>query len=272
MKIIEVETKRKDVLYGCWYGEQFKNTCLIMTNGTGGNVFENRFLRELGEFLQEKGISYIYAHNSGAFQMISNYGLSFEEFDNCEEDLSSFVDFAIKQGYRNIILGGHSLGCNKVIYYLYKNQQKEIKKVVFVSPVDMLEKTNGEQKSIKEIDKFLETTNLQDTEIIPILYDSYNYYSKKSYLDMKNNKNQNNLPIYQKDKNFEQLQSINLPIYMIMGEKDIFANGNTKNHLEVIKKHSNNENVIYDIIEDTGHTFRNKISKFCELIYENIRN
>ncbi len=268
MKIIEVETKRKNILYGCWYGEQFDDTCLIMTNGTGGNIFENRFLRELGEFLQEKRVSYIYAHNSGAFQMLSNYGLSFEEFDDCVEDLSAFVDFAIKQGYENIILGGHSLGCNKVIYYLYKNHPSEIKKVVFVSPVDMIKKTNGELKSIEQIDAYLQVINLKDDEIVPIRYDNYNYYSKKSYLDVKNNKNQNNLPIYQSDKNFEQLQSINLPIYMIMGEKDIFAFGDTKKHLEVIKNNSNN--AVYDIIRNTGHTFKNKISEFCDLIYKNI--
>lgn len=29
MKIIEVITKRKDALLGCWYGEQYRDTWLL---------------------------------------------------------------------------------------------------------------------------------------------------------------------------------------------------------------------------------------------------
>ena len=60
MKIIEVITKRKDTLLGCWYGEQYRDTCVIITNGTGGNIFENRFLRVLGDELEKENISYIF--------------------------------------------------------------------------------------------------------------------------------------------------------------------------------------------------------------------
>ena len=133
MKIIEVTTKRNDKLFGCWYGEQFRDACVIITNGTGGNIFENKFLRVLGDELEKENISYICAHNSGAFQIINlpseshnRSGLTFEMFDNCIEDLQAYVDFAIEQGYKRIILGGHSYGCNKVIYYLYKTNNKKV--------------------------------------------------------------------------------------------------------------------------------------------------
>ncbi len=271
MKIIEVETKQKNILYGCLYGEQFSDTCLIVTNGTGGNVFENRFLRELGEYLQSKNISYIYAHNSGAFQMMDNYGLSFEKFDNCVDDISAFVDFATRQGYKKIILGGHSLGCNKVIYYMSQVKPNNIQKLILISPVDMKRKTEGEANSIKVIDEYLkENPSIKPQDIIPILYDGYNYYCKESFIDMKCNQNQNNLPIYSKNKDFSQLQSIHLPIYMIMGEKDAFSYNDTQAHLEIIKNNSLNDNITYDVIENTGHTFKNKIAEFCDKIYDNL--
>ena len=59
MQIIEVETKRGDLLYGCLYGEAFSETCVIMTNGTCGNIFENKFLRDVGEALEKEKISFI---------------------------------------------------------------------------------------------------------------------------------------------------------------------------------------------------------------------
>ncbi len=41
-----------------------------------------------------------------------------------------------KLGYKNIILMGHSMGCNKVIYYLSKHKVKELKGIILVSPPD----------------------------------------------------------------------------------------------------------------------------------------
>lgn len=43
MKNIDVETARGDVLCGCWYGENFRDICVIITNGNCGNIFENKF-------------------------------------------------------------------------------------------------------------------------------------------------------------------------------------------------------------------------------------
>lgn len=44
MKIFDVNTKTGTTLYSCLYGEQYKDTCVIITNGTGGFIFENKFL------------------------------------------------------------------------------------------------------------------------------------------------------------------------------------------------------------------------------------
>ena len=49
MQIIKVETARGDSLFGCLYGENFRDVCVIATNGTGGNIFENEFLQVVGE-------------------------------------------------------------------------------------------------------------------------------------------------------------------------------------------------------------------------------
>ena len=90
-------------------------------------------MRVVGEQLEQNGISFVYAHNSGAFQIMdlpsknkTRSGLTFEMFDNCVEDLQAYVDFAKEQGYKKIILGGHSYGCNKVVYYLYKTSAKTL--------------------------------------------------------------------------------------------------------------------------------------------------
>lgn len=267
MKIIEILTKRKDTLFGCWYGEEYRDTCVIITNGTGGNIFENRFLRVIGEELEKHEISYICAHNSGAFQMIdlpsekgNRSGLTFEIFDNCVEDLQAYVDFAKRQGYKKIVLGGHSYGCNKVVYYLYKTQCRNIDKFILISPTDTQERTDGENLSITKIYDIALEYGKQGKldEIIPVMYDNYNFYTARSFLDAIENKNHQNLPVYNNKNGFDQLKSVKIKGLFVMGEKDAFAKGNTQKHLEIIKKHSGNNQNIIKVIKDTGHTFRNR--------------
>ena len=267
MQIIEVVTKRKDTLFGCWYGEQFRETCVIITNGTGGNIFENKFLRIIGDELEKQNISYICAHNSGAFQIIdlpsenhNRSGLTFEMFDNCVEDLQAYVDFAKAQGYKKIILGGHSYGCNKVIYYLYKTNNNNIDKYILISPTDTQERTASEKVSADEIQNIANEYKNQNKldDIMPILYDKYNFYTARSFIDAMENKNHHNLPIYNAKEGFNQLQTIAIKGLFVMGQKDGFAKQNTQKHLEIINQFSRNKDNIIKVIEDAGHTFRGK--------------
>jgi len=122
-------------LFGCLYGEAYADTCVIITNGTCGNIFENKFLQVVGEELEKSKISFVYAHNSGAFHRMDSakngepIGCTYELFDNCVEDLQAYVDWAKESGYKHIVLGGHSYGANKVVYYLSKNQNEKSRSV-----------------------------------------------------------------------------------------------------------------------------------------------
>ena len=254
-------------MFGCWYGEKFRDTCVIITNGTGGNIFENKFLRVLGDELEKQNISYICAHNSGAFQIIdlpsennNRSGLTFEMFDNCIEDIQAFIDFAKAQGYKNIVLGGHSYGCNKVIYYLYKTNCKDVNKYILISPTDTQERTQSEKISANEIQKvvnlYINENRIDD--IVPILYDKYNFYTARGFMDALTNKNHFNLPIYNDKNGFYQLQSINIKGLFVMGQKDGFAKQDALKHLKIINQFSKNKDNIINVIEDAGHTFRNK--------------
>lgn len=280
MQIIEVVTKRKDTLFGCWYGEDYRDTCVIVTNGTGGNIFENKFARIMGEELEKGKISFIYAHNSGAFQIIdlpsengSRSGLTFELFDNCVEDLQAYIEFAKAQGYKKIVLGGHSYGANKVVYYLYKTNSNDVDKYILISPVDTQERTEGERASDEEMYKLAKeyTRQGKTDEIIPILNDGWNFYTACAYLDALENKNHYNLPVYNDKKNFNQLRSIKIDGLFVMGERDIFGNGNTQKHLETIKEYSNNENNVVKVIENCGHTFSGKEKELSRVIKDFVK-
>ncbi len=280
MKIIDVVTKRGDTLCGCWYGENFRNTIVIITNGTGGNIFENKFLQVVGEQLELNGISFVYAHNSGAFQIIDlpskskNFsGLTFEMFDNCVEDLQAYVDFAKEQGYKKIILGGHSYGCNKVVYYLYKTKCKDVDKYILLSPTDTEYHIEGEEKSIAQFNDYIAQNNPKQDDIIPFLFDKYNFFTTRTYLDFLNNSHHKNLPVYSNKKHFNQLKSINIDGLFVMGQNDVFAKRNGRNHLQIILENSNKEaNNEVEVIENAGHVYRQHEQDLAKAIIDFDKN
>ncbi len=267
MKIIDVETARGDILCGCWYGENFRDTCVIITNGNCGNIFENKFLRDVGDELEKNKISFIYAHNSGAFHRIDTptksgqpIGNTYELFDDCIEDLQAYIDFVKNCGYKHIVLGGHSYGANKVIYYLSKNQSEKIDKYILISPTDTLNMKESEKNSIENLMpialKYKQENRLD--ELLPTPFDNYNLYTARAFLDFTSNSNSKNLPIYSKNGDFSQLKQINQVGLFIMGENDGFAYGNTLKHLQAINENSKNKNNVIKVIKNCGHTFKNK--------------
>ena len=280
MKIIDVETKRGDWLCGCWYGENFRDICVIITNGNCGNVFENKFLRDVGENLEKNNISFIYAHNSGAFHRIDTLtkngqpiGNTYELFENCVEDLQAYIDFVNDCGYKHIILGGHSYGANKVIYYLSKNQNEKIDKYILISPTDTLNLKESEKLSAEKLMpvalKYKQENRLD--ELLPYPFDNYNLYTARAFLDFINNPNAKNLPIYSKNGNFGQLKQINQVGLYIMGENDSFAYGNTLKHLQTINENSKNKDNNIKVIDYCGHPFKNKNYELSKAILEFVR-
>ncbi len=279
MKIIEVETKRGDLLFGCVYGEKYKGTCVIITNGTCGNIFENKFLQVVGEELEKNKICFVYAHNSGAFHRMDSaksgapIGNTYDLFDNCLEDLQAYIDWAKKTGFKRIILGGHSYGANKVVYYLSKNQNEKIEKYVLISPTDLDILKDNERKSAEKLLpialKFKEENRLD--ELLPEKFDNYNYYTARAFLDFVENKHARNLPIYCKGGNWEQLKSIEQTGLFAMGENDGYAFGNARNHLETINKNSRNKNNSVLIVGNCGHLFRGKERELSKVILDFVR-
>lgn len=280
MKIIEVKTKSENTLFGCLYGEKYKDVCVIITNGNCGNIFENKFLQVVGEELEKNEISFIYAHNSGAFHRIDTptrsgkpIGNTYDLFDNCLDDLQSFVDFAKNYGYKHIILGGHSYGANKVVYYLSQNQKEKIDKYILISPTDTNRLKDHEQLSADKLmpmAMMFKKLNKLD-EVMPEMFDNYNYYTARAFIDFIKNRHAKNLPIYSKSGDWKQLKSIKQTALFVMGEKDDFAFGDTFKHLEIIKENTKTKKSVVKVIENCGHTFRNKEKELAKVILDFVK-
>ena len=258
-----------------------KDICVVFVHGMCGTVIDNYFSTVWGNILAKENIGFIYAHNRG--HSIENdllakdgtykrYGCMYEIFEECILDIDLAIEVAKSKGYKRIILAGHSYGCNKVIYYYYK-RKPDILGIILASAPDMVgihtliqtkEDMNKLLEEAKEnIDKN-EPRKLLHKMIEDYMYMSseayYNWYHKDSLLD--------NLPTVNKDGNWEQLESIDVPILTFSGanEEEYYHQFDLLNN-----KAKNCPNFKYKIIENTGHTYKTKEEETGIIIKEWIK-
>ncbi|MCK4555446.1 MAG: DUF1749 domain-containing protein, partial [Candidatus Aenigmarchaeota archaeon] len=148
-ELVRIETKDKLELQGILYEPETKTDKIIIhIHAWVGNFYENLFLDYIAKEAVSKGFAFLSYNNRGAgfvadFIKKEKYkrayfrcGGSTAKFEDSVLDISAGIDFVSKRGYKNIVLEGHSLGCQKSAFYQYKTQDIRVKGLVLLAPVD----------------------------------------------------------------------------------------------------------------------------------------
>ena len=129
---VAIQTPKKVVLDGLWLGEKKAKAVIILIHGLGSSLWKRL---PLAEKLVGKGIA-VLAFNNRGHDRISRIvragekkmgksqwgGGASEVFTDCVDDIEGAIRFARKQGAKRIFLAGHSTGCQKAVYWAYKNK------------------------------------------------------------------------------------------------------------------------------------------------------
>lgn len=139
-QIVKVETKDKKGLYGWLVEPNTKpQTLLLNVHGTASNFYCEDFLYPVVDELAQSGIGSLLTNNRGADGLTGwEKGGSAEEiFEECLLDIDAWIEFALKKGYTNIVLSGHSLGTEKVVYYMAQGSQRDkVSQLILLAPAD----------------------------------------------------------------------------------------------------------------------------------------
>ena len=263
LPMVHFESKEKDI-------------CVICIHGMCGTIVDNYFATVWGKVLSEKNIGFIYEHNRG--HSIENdivmkdgsfkrCGCMYEIFEDCIYDIDLAIQTAKDKGYKKIILLGHSYGCNKVIYYYYK-KHPNILGIILASAPDMIGSHLLLEPDYKELlaEAKKNIDNNEPTKLLHKMIEDYMYMSSLTYYNWYNeNSNLDNLPVISNKEHWKQFETIDVPILTFSGsnEEDYYQ------HLDLLKnKALNCKNFEYKIIDNTGHTYKNKEKEIANLIFE----
>lgn len=244
-------TDDKLILQGLLYEpEKPTKNVILHIHGMSGNFYENRFLDPMASTFTENGWAFLtpntrghdfiadlpIAGNEEKFRRVGNI---FETFEECVLDIKCWMDFAEEKGYTNIILQGHSLGCSKVVYYLFKTNDKRVKKLVLASQADMVGfgLKWDKNKEMTILAKKLMKEN-KPNQILPEILEGWSYLSAKTHLDFHTPGN----PIdvfntHDPNARSQALEAVKIPTLAFMGDnKDSYITKTPEESLEIVKR------------------------------------
>lgn len=268
MEALNVPTRRGTVLNGVLFPAQ-SDTVVIAITGIHGNFYSNPFYYTIGDALNSGGVDFIYAQTNDAFGEIETVNVKTgarevigswnERFAYTDEDIDAYIDYAAKN-YRHVILAGHSLGANKVIYYLSRHHDKQrVEHFILMSPANLAYMMSGvtddEKNFIERIVRYG-----QGEKLLPFEFMGWVVCTANTAHDWLSG-------LLDNTNDFAQLEQINHTGALIIGTYDNFTEGDPAKFLRTINDHmptAQSNKLIF--IERTGHTYQQKHQEIAEAI------
>jgi len=124
---------RRD-LDGFWVtGKKRSQQLLIFVHGMGSNFYKSRFKKAWMKLAPPRGLDVLCFNNRGC-----ESDVAIEHFPDCLHDLDAAMAFARDEGYRDVLLLGHSTGCQKITYYYHKHKPRSVRALLLTALGDDL--------------------------------------------------------------------------------------------------------------------------------------
>ena len=285
MEILNVRTPRGLELKGAIFGDTSNDTALIMLTGICSNVFQNELLYATGKLLEKNGITCIIAHAHDSFSCFAytdysigkqrHAGVFNDDFNMVYEDVESYVKYAKEElGFKKIILGGHSLGSNKIIHYLGNTPDNYVDYFIVSCPVDIMHWWEV-MPNIEKCHKMAQ--NLVDTgrgnEILPFLFGGFSPMTANSVIGFYNADNLKNCPVLSKKGETKSLYNIKPRGAFVIGSRDSVTGDSPKGFMEQLNQWTKNP-ALNKVIEVQGasHIFYGMHNEYAQLILDTIQS
>lgn len=243
---------------------QERHTAIIHIHGMTDHFFESNTMTVMGKIAKDINAKFLTFNNRGA-ELVGTinhqfYGTALEKFEDCIYDIDAAISFMKKRGAKNIVLSGHSTGCQKIAYYYTKNtSKKDIKNIaalIFLAPADDI---NVQKKILGK--KFGESIRIAKKMIslgssdmpMPKKFGAP-YFSARRYYNLYGGKSIEG-HIFNYEENLEPVKKIKIPFLAIFGNEEQYATMDPKKMLQKIQAVAQNKKSQTALIKKADHGF-----------------
>lgn len=280
--IAQIKTEDNQCLYGLFLESAKKEKVFINIHGTGSNFYEEDFIEVFAEYFAKNGISLLSTNNRGAgvYDAYQKSGAAIEKFEDCVIDIDAWISFVLGKGYEKVFLSGHSLGTEKVVYYMNNGKYADrVSVVVLLAPADSFGSHRLHEGKINprgiEVEELLKESERlikagRGEEFLPRnAYGSHEGIMPKSAESFVNflgpkSKLLNALPFV--TKRLEAYSNIKVPVLVVIGDQSEYTGLTIEDTLDLMRKE--NKNTVAIQLKDCDHDFRGKAEELAKIIVD----
>lgn len=261
-------------------------TALLHVHGFTGNFYEQRFLDSVAELVTRKGYAFLtvntrgHDYRSGFIKKTPSgltyvrIGAAYEIFEECVFDIKAWIDFLQGRGYTKVILQGESAGPLKTVFYQHQTQDKRVRRIVLISPVDHigLQKEaigNKYDEAIYIARRMIE--NGKADELMPRVYCPLWEFSisAKTYINAFGPETKSGIfSFHDPNARFEEIATIKCPILVTFGTvREAVVDDKVEEALSIIKRRAKSSRKCdTTVIRDAPHDYLGHENELSETI------
>jgi alpha-beta hydrolase superfamily lysophospholipase len=226
---------------------------LIFVHGLSSNFYHQvEIVKELAIRATELGWAAASFHNRGCEAVSSHRrydgtlpkgyshhqaGQAHEIFTNCVHDLRAVVDFLKKEGIREVILIGHSTGCQKSVYYMGTRPDKTVVGIVLLAPLN--DRLGYQRDLAKKLPRLVEKARslVKAGKEHQLMGDKDIWYTDaQRFLSLAEKGSSEDIFPYDNPKDpFTTFSSVGVPMLIILGDKDEYLDRPAEEVLRVLR-------------------------------------
>lgn len=269
-RLIQISSSDGLYLHGYHASTEDKKVGVIYIHGMEGNFYQDSYVYNLLDEFEKNNIAFLGVNNRGNGKDTDfnttdgkgrRVGSRYEILEEAHFDITPCVKFLEDEGYREIVLMGHSAGTVKAVRYLFEGELKDkVNKLILLSPIDPLGFRMA--KGRKDIEDFLNKAQTKvdegkGDEIITPDFD-HDILSYKTFTSWYKRDDLGRMfEFCSSEYDFPILKSITVPTKIITGSKDEYLHPSNPEHPEeamdiLLKNIVNSEG---RIIEGAVHSF-----------------
>jgi pimeloyl-ACP methyl ester carboxylesterase len=271
-ELVSFQTKDGLLLHGFLVRSKTKsNKALVHIHGMEGTFYRGYYAKVLAKKLSESGFNYLSIEQRGSYTALGlrrqkgkklrwvAAGGGFEVFEDSVYDIDAAVGFLRSIGMKEIHLEGHSTGCQKATYYMYKKKDKRVKSIILAAPCDdyNIQKENlgkrfaGAVKIARELYKKDKSAEMPRT-YIKRSFGAGRFLSISDLKFVESRLFNYDLP------KLKEFSTIKKPILAMFGSKDENAIKPVSEYMRILEKNTGSAKFEYSIIKNTDHGFDGK--------------
>lgn len=244
---------------------------VIHISGLTGNFHRGAAVKRMLPFYLDKGYDFLLINTRGSGVISRLYqvkdkkvkrktiGTAFEKFEESERDLKGAIEFLKSRRYRKIILQGHSTGCQKATYYMYKTRDRRVAAIVLLAPADdynVVDKKELGKRWMPTVRYAKEKVKKGPNELMPKKLVKNKIISVQRFLSV-NDLSRVEARIFNYESgNFKEFRSMTLPVLAVFGTKEQHKTKPVSVYLKQLSKATRSKKFTAIEIEGGDHDFK----------------